>query len=546
MSNAIVTVNVSQDVAPAPSELQRTGALISQGATTTAVGAKSLLTELADLTPLLKGALGITGITQSAGVATAVTAAVHGLPIGDPILLTIAGSTVAGYNGTFVCTPTTTTHFTYAVAAGTASPATGTIVYTPEDVAELLAMATSFFAQGAQLSVYVLEMGIGNATDGVTFLTAWIAANPNVFYSYLVPRYWDGNASYLTFLATFLALSAKTYFFTTATLQNYGLYAGTLKCCIAMVEAPVYGVHGANVLTAIAYDTGVVTAATTTAHGVLPGQYFTLGGTTPVGYNGTFLALPGTAGTALIYNLPADPGAETVLGTLVASYYASTGIPSTEFSLAQPFWVSLSYAPSTTNKVTPFPFSFLFGDTPFPTQGNGAVLQSLKTAAINYVGTGAEGGISTSILKWGTTKDGRPFQYWYAVDWMQINAALAIANEVINGSNNPINPLYYNVQGISRLQARLAGVASNAVTFGLANGTVNQTELDGPALVAAMNAGTFAGQLIVNAVPFIPYCRANPSDYALGQYNGLSMVFVPQNGFSAIIININVSDFVTQ
>jgi hypothetical protein len=228
----------------------------------------------------------------------------------------------------------------------------------------------------------------------------------------------------------------------------------------------------------------------------------------------------------------------------VASTYSSAGIPSTEFSAASYFQNALDYAPSSTNKVTPAAFSFLFGVTPFPTQGNGALLSTLKTANINVVGTGAEGGISDAILLWGTTMDGRQFTYWYSVDWAQINSDLNVSNTVINGSNDPINPLYYNQQGINTIQQTLANTMSSAITFGMAAGTVIQTAYTGPQLSQALSNGTFSDQIVVNAVPFIPYLTASPADYKTGTYNGLSVVYITQNGFVSISFNINVTDFV--
>src|SRR6185312_14319631 len=343
---AIVVVNVSQQVGATPSKLQRTGAFISQGGTNTSPGTRTLLTQLSDLTPILNGAKALTSLVQTGGLATATATQPHGFTVGDTLELTISGATPAAYNGTFLCTITTTTAFTYAVPSGTASSATGTMVYTPEDVAELTAMATTFFAQGTNVSVYVLELGPGNPTDGVTYLTAWITANPGVFYSYLVPRTWDGNSSFLAFLASFESPTAKTYFWVTTTLATYALYTAQMKCVKALIEAPVYGVWPANALTAISYSNGIVTATTTTAHGVQPGQWFSISGVTPSGYNGTFLAQPGTTGSTLVYAVSATLGAESVLGTLVASYYASAGVPATEFSRAAGFRVTLNYDPS--------------------------------------------------------------------------------------------------------------------------------------------------------------------------------------------------------
>lgn len=551
---SIVQVNVSLTVAPTPATLQQSGAFISQGGTNTAPWAVTLLTQLADLTPILNGAKSLSALSWLASVVTATTTTPHGFDIGDSFLINISGASPAGYNGTYLATVTGASAFTYALAA---NPGAATVFgsYTPEDVSELLAMATTYFSQGNSRAVYVLELGPGSVNDGVAALSAYLTANPNTdytpgavgyFYSYLVPRTWDGNANFLALLQQFEAPNARTYFYITTTLATYKLYTALMKCAITLIESPVQNAYPANALTAIAFNAGLVTATTTTAHGVTPGSYFTIAGVTPSGYNGTFLALPGTTATTLIYALATNPGAETVLGTLLASYYANAGIPVTEFSLASAFYVALNYNPSTTNKVTPYAFAFLFGVTPFPTKGNNALLTTLKNAGVNVVGTGAEGGISNTILLWGMTMDLRDFTYWYSVDWVQIEVDLEVANAVINGSNNPINPLYYNQPGIDRLQAVAAQVMDNGVTFGLVLGSTVQTSLDGPDLSNALNAGIYEGLTVVNAVPFLRYSEENPGHYKIGEYDGFAIAYVPARGFIHIIFNVNVSDFVAQ
>lgn len=455
---SIVTVNVNQIQAPAPSTLQSSGALISQGGTNTAAQTLTLLTSLADLTAILKGALAITTLAWASSVVTVTTTAPHGFTIADTLPITIAGASPSGYNGTFTATVTGASAFTYPLVS---SPGSMTVAgtYTPEDVSELLAMATTFFAQGSQQAVYVLELGGGAGTEGAADLTTWLNANPGVLYSYLVPRYWDANAAFLALIASYENTTALTYFWVTSTQANYTSYTTLMKCVNVLIEAP-------------------------------------------------------------------------------------SGVPSIEFSQAAPFWVSLHYRPSNTNRVAPFAFSYVFGVTPYPTRGNQSFLTTLKTAGVNVIGTGAEGGISNTIELWGTMKDKRDFTYWYSIDWMNINGHLNIANEVINGSNNPINPLYYNQQGINRLQQRLASTAASAVSYGLALGNVIQVSLDGPAFQEALDAGDFAGNVVVNAVPFTAYARVNPSDYANGIYNGLSVTYTPARGFIAITINITATDFV--
>jgi hypothetical protein len=197
----IVNVNVTLQEAPTPSTLQGTGALISQGGANTSPGTMTLLTQPSSLTPYLTVPEPIASLTSTAGVATATTAEPHGFTIGSTLSVVVSGATLAACNGTFTVTAATADTFTYPVASGTASPASGTITYLPASANELSAMVTTFFGQGTGTAVYILECGAGNANTGVAFLNSWITANPGVFYGYLVPREWDGNANFLSLLA---------------------------------------------------------------------------------------------------------------------------------------------------------------------------------------------------------------------------------------------------------------------------------------------------------------------------------------------------------
>lgn len=547
---AIVKVNVQLTQAPTPSTLQSTGAILSQGGTVTSPGTMTLLTQPSSLTPVLRGALAITGIVQTAGLATATTPA-HGFTVGDTLLLLISGATPVAYNGIQNVTITTTTAFTFAVPSGTTTPATGTMVYTPEDVAELVSQVSTYFGQGGNTAVYVLELGPGNTNDGVAFLDTWIQNNPNGiaygngfygFYGYLVPREWDGNGNFLALLAKFESPNAQTYFWVTTTLATYGKYTALMKCVIPLIESPVMGAYPANALTAIAYSSGAVTAATTTAHGITPGTWFQIAGVTPSGYNGWWQAQAGTTGTALIYNSGTALGSETVLGTLVGNLYSNAGTPSTEFSLAAAFNVAMSINPSAL--VPPFSYSFLFGVTPFPQLGTSALQTTLYNANISIVGTGAEGGISDAILVNGHTLDGNAYNFWYAIDWASININLNISNAVINGSNTSLAPLYLNQPGINTLQGVGAATISAGISAGLIFGSLIQTELSGPAFAAAIAAGTYNGYAVINAIPFPIYYTNNPGQYKTRTYQGYAVSFAPQNGFENITFNLNATTFV--
>jgi len=215
--------------------------------------------------------------------------------------------------------------------------------------------------------------------------------------------------------------------------------------------------------------------------------------------------------------------------------------PSTEFTLASAFGNALAQNPSSTNKLVPLSYSPSYGTTAYPVTGNQSILQQLATANVGWIGTGQQGGISSNIVFQGKMSDGNFWNFWYSVDWAQINMGQAIANEVIVGSASSLNPLYYNQQGINRLQNRVLAVANSGVSAGLGNGQVVATQLPIAQFLANLNAGNYAGQIVVNAEPMQAYANENPNDYGIGKYAGLSCVWVPQLPFLNVYFNIEAT-----
>src|SRR5579864_1211603 len=85
--------------------------------------------------------------------------------------------------------------------------------------------------------------------------------------------------------------------------------------------APYNAAWSANVITASSWAStggGQVTFTTTSPHGVSVGADFTITGSVPTGYNGTFKAITGTTGSTLVAALTTNPGSITTEGTLVA------------------------------------------------------------------------------------------------------------------------------------------------------------------------------------------------------------------------------------
>jgi hypothetical protein len=231
----IVNLNTSVVIAPTPSQYQQSGAVVSTGGTTLATGTYQYCGTLSAVTSLLATPLAITTLTWSGGIVTA-TVATMTLAVGQTFLTTIPASSPAGYNGTFTATVATTTTFTYPLAVNPGAETTpGT--YTPPTQAFVNNFATTFFAQGNAVGLYVLELGSQTtATAGITALGTWDTANPAAFYAYAVTPSWDG-AALNTLAATYSSPSGKKYFFpisTTATVTTYS----PNKSVIATVPSP--------------------------------------------------------------------------------------------------------------------------------------------------------------------------------------------------------------------------------------------------------------------------------------------------------------------
>jgi len=211
------------------------------------------------------------------------------------------------------------------------------------------------------------------------------------------------------------------------------------------------------------------------------------------------------------YNLYA--GIKSVFAVL-----PSPSAPSTEFSTSAFFWATLEYNPSSSNLASPLEYTYIYSVTPYSTLTLTQQTQVLAAGA-NFVFTGAQGQISNTLIEGGNFMDDNPFNYWYSVDWLSINVATSLAGAIINGSNTPTNPLYYNQAGINTLQKVAQATVNNGISFGL-----------------------ILSPATVNAVSFATYVAQNPSDYAVGIYKGLSCTFVPLRGFSSITIYLTASN----
>jgi hypothetical protein len=258
-----------------------------------------------------------------------------------------------------------------------------------------------------------------------------------------------------------------------------------------------------------------------------------------------FLTLQLTA-ISLVTNI--YKSAVTMIEAPSVALARQAAVPGTyaEFTMAGMFYWAISFKATSVTRVAPMCFKYIYGVTPYPTANNGPTLVSFKTNNVNYIQTGAQGGISNTNVYQGVTEDGNDyFNWWWTIDWVQINVNLNLSNAIINGANNPLAPLYYDQLGINFLEGVLAATMNSASQFGMVNGVIVQTQYIQSDLALQISLGTFAGQCNVNAVPFLPYSLQNPGDYPKGEYDGLSTLFIPARGFVHILVVVVASNLVS-
>ena len=539
-------------MAPAPETLQQTGCVISMGGTTTNQFTGSLITQPDDLTPLLTPSVNVSSATWASGLMTIATTTAHGIPTGQTMAIDWAGTNIPALNSTWWMTASDSHTLTFELSSNPGSVTTdGTV--TNHSVAQIQAYITTHFSMGFNTAIYVLEVGANGDNSAIAALASYLNLFPNYnyrpgrtgyYYIYAVPKSWDANTNFLTLARQYDNPSARTYFATTVHLNNIsGVYQDTDKSILTMIEAVQLSARPNSVtVTSAAWANGALTYTVPSGNLVQQGDWFDVVGATPTALNGWHKA-KFVGDTWIQIDMTSNPGSITGAGTILANYFAANGAPETEFSIAAMVWCILTNNPSDTNKVLPLQYQYLYGVTAFASKGVGALLDTLYANGYNIVGDGSEGGIANTVVNWGKTRDQKQFNYWYATDWCVINADIMLSNAVINGSNDPINPLYYNQDGINRLEAVLASVFARAVTFGLVLYKPIQLGLVSADLSAGLEAQKWTQYTIINAIPFFPYVQNNPSDYPAGVYKGFSAIFVPQLGFEQLQMNFLVSEF---
>lgn len=538
MTTAIVTVTAQVIAAPQPNTLQQTGAFVTQGGTVNAANSLTQAPTLAALTAMLAPGQALTSLAvarqlSGTGGSGAGSVTLTGAVVGQAVFRVYDSTTSADVTADFEATISVTNQIQQTGGTLTGNTLVVTLASAPSSTVTMVwgvAAAPLGYTVGEQLPVVIAGSTPAGYNGNVvatiittTKFTYPLAVNPG-------PETIPGTINLGA--ASELLQMATTYFAQNIVVAPYVLELGE-----------------GNVTDGVAALTTWLTNHPKTVYSYLiprewdaSSAFLTLIASYAAPSKETYFYTTTTVANRDFYQ-DADGGGYKDVFLMVEA----PGIPATEFSCAAPFAVTLAINPSSTNRVAPLSYATLFGVTAWPTAGNQTTFNELAAADVNWVSTGAEGGLpSSTILKQGNMADGNPWNFWYAGDWCQINIALALANEIINGSvPGTLAPLYYDQDGINRLQNRALQVMQQAVAYGLAVGQVKAYQLPAAQFAANFANNAYEGQLPVNAEPFFVYSNENPDDYADGRYAGMAAVVTPLRGFLNLFFSLNLTNLIS-
>lgn len=425
----IVTENLTVQYPPEPSQLQRSGAMISVGGTTLATGAYQYLSNSSELDSILSTA-GNYAELQNMNTTFFAQGNVAGVYVLELGVQSTPQDGISALQTWIQNNPKVFYGFETPADWDTMpAPGTTSVAITADSTSTL--PAGTYYTQIAYLNA---SGAIGQLSPVVTSDVTTADADELTVTS---PAALTGATDYLVYMGT----AADALY-----LQNGA--SGTPIGTPYSQAAPIVTTTGTSVTLAdLANQYSGNTAKTyfcIQSSVINAAAYGTMGAnSTWIGYKAAILAVP-------------SPTAQ-----------------SGEFTASVMLYNLVVNNPGADNRLAPVQYRFAFGVTPWPATGYQNSLQTLANYGANWIGTGAEGGIAQSCIFKGTTSSLVQISEWYGVDWAGINTDQALANAIINGSNsNP--PLEYDQHGINTLEETAQQMIDNAIAFAcLLAGTVS-------------------------------------------------------------------------
>lgn len=238
----------------------------------------------------------VTSLTSVADKATVVMPSAHGFVTGADV--TVQGANQASYNGRFNITVVDELTFTYQFQA------TERFAFTVNTGTDVVTATAHLLVTAKALTVTSDDTLPAPLAAGTTYYARVLTANTFTLHPTALDATNNTNIVNLTTAGTgvhTLAYAAYTPATGTTKVSNMSYYWKALGSKVTLTNLT---------------RAGSTATATSASHGFSNGQYVTIAGATPAGYNGTYL-ISNVATNTFDYTMVADPGASGS-GTITA------------------------------------------------------------------------------------------------------------------------------------------------------------------------------------------------------------------------------------
>jgi len=457
--------------------------------------------------------------------------------------------------------------------------------------AELSNMATTFFAQGSGVGVFLLELGAVSGVDAqIIALETWITDNSGVFYSYLVPANWDSSDDQV---GSITITSAGSGYTAAPAVTFSAPGSGTTATGTTIIRNGA--VVGVTITNAGSGYTAVPTATFAAPSGTTATATSSITGGLVTSYT---ITNPGAGYTAIPSITFSDPpSGVTATGTAVITGGVLTAITITNagsgyvtaptITIAAPTGTTATGTVNLTsalnnlasNYASPTGKTYFFVTASTSDLADYAGVKSIFALVPSPLAPSSEFTAAAPFYQWlvnNPQASNRLAQmgYRYMVGvtaWLlaqnQItldNILSAYGNIILTGAEGGISnkclfkgnfmdgtqmSWWYGIDWIQiQIKQALAaaiinGSNSNPPLLYDQNGINTLHKIAQRIADTAVSFGC-ALSAQVFAIPFGQYSRQNPDDYAAGIYNGLTATVVGANGFQQITFALDALQFV--
>ena len=184
------------------------------------------------------------------------------------------------------------------------------------------------------------------------------------------------------------------------------------------------------------------------------------------------------------------------------------------------------YNLSVSNPLSLLQWKTIYGITPQDRLSN-SLVNALNNNGCSWIGSLN----NNTVILGGMAADGKDWEYYFALDTFIFRLIVDVASMMIQASNNPLQAIKFNQNGINIVKNKLAAISNTMTAFGVLDNFGSDYDTNTNAI---LNSGEWA------AIDFATYKANQYQDWKDGIYNGASCYATIGSFILQVVPNITV------